>query len=228
MSGYTKLFNSILASTIWRADNVTRIVWITLLAMADRHGIAEGSIPGIADLARVSVKECRKAIGILAAPDEDSRSKEHAGRRIAAIDGGFQILNHAKYRARLSADERREYQRVKQAEYRKVRKQVSTNVINVGDTLTQFTHTEAEADTEAKEKAEETKSSKAGAPRPSTDRKASHKMLMKFAAESAQKLGTDATDADLRDHIKFALSRLHISYDGPDVARAIDAVRGQR
>ena len=43
MPGYTKLFNSILASTIWRADDKTRIVWITLLAMADKHGIVEAS-----------------------------------------------------------------------------------------------------------------------------------------------------------------------------------------
>ncbi len=151
MSGYTKLFNSILASTIWREDNITRIVWITLLAMADKNGIAEGSIPGLADFARVSVDECRAALTKLSAPDADSRSQEHDGRRIEAVDGGWQLLNHAKYRAKLNADERREYNRIKKAEERQ---QKSASVKHVNDTSALSAHTEAEADTEADPKAE--------------------------------------------------------------------------
>ena len=42
MSSYTKLHNSLLASTIWREDDKTRLVWITLLVMTDRHGLVEG------------------------------------------------------------------------------------------------------------------------------------------------------------------------------------------
>jgi hypothetical protein len=129
---------------VWREDHTTRIVWITLLAMADRHGIAEGSVPGLADFARVTVAECRSALAALMAPDPDSRSVEHEGRRIKAIDGGWQILNHAKYRQRLGADERREYLRQKQADYRRGKK--STNVSDVSDTYTLLTHTEAEAE----------------------------------------------------------------------------------
>lgn len=147
LTGYTKLFNSILASTIWREDDKTRIVWITLLAMADRHGLAEGSVPGIADFARVSVDDCRKALGKLSAPDEDSRSQEHEGRRIEAVEGGWRLLNHEKYRQKLSADERREYLKLKQREYR--RRGKSTGVDNVSDTDTVLTHTEAEAEAEA-------------------------------------------------------------------------------
>ena len=109
MSGYTKLFSSILASTIWRESMEVRIVWITLLAMAGRDGIAEGSVPGVADFARLPVDVTRAALQRLSEPDVDSRSQEHEGRRIQACDGGWMILNHAKYRAKLSADERREY-----------------------------------------------------------------------------------------------------------------------
>lgn len=150
MAGYTKLFNSILASTIWNEDNDTRIVWITLLAMAGKNGIAEGSVPGIAVFARLPVDATRKALEKLAAPDPDSRSQEHDGRRIEAVDGGWLIINHAKYRAKMSTDERREYLRVKQAEYRKARKQKSTNVNNVSDKYTELTQpkAEAKADTE--------------------------------------------------------------------------------
>lgn len=118
MVGYTKLFGSLLASTIWREDDKVRIVWITLLAMADKRGIAEGSIPGIADLARVSVEDCERALARLQEPDRFSRSTGNEGRRIAPTDGGFQILNHAKYRDRMSVEERREYRQKWMAERR--------------------------------------------------------------------------------------------------------------
>lgn len=134
MAGYTKLFASLLASTIWRESDKVRIVWITLLAMADQRGIAEGSIPGIADLARVSVEDCEKALARLQEPDRYSRSPEHDGRRICAVAGGFRVLNHAKYRERLNQEERREYQRRWVADRRRQMSTVST---------------QAEADTEA-------------------------------------------------------------------------------
>lgn len=125
MAGYTKLFNSILASTIWREDDKTRILWITLLAMADKHGIAEGSVPGLADLARVSLADCEHSLKRLSEPDQYSRSKVHDGRRIKETEGGWQLINHGKYREKMNADDRREYLRLKQAEHRQ---QKSTNV----------------------------------------------------------------------------------------------------
>lgn len=119
MAGYTKLFNSILASTIWREPSSIRIVWITMLAMANQNGEVEASIPGLSDLARISIEETEDALKALMAPDRYSRTKEHEGRRIEEIDGGWKILNHATYRAKMSADERRQYKKEKQAEYRK-------------------------------------------------------------------------------------------------------------
>jgi hypothetical protein len=149
MSGYTKLFNSILASTIWEADMPTRIVWITLLAMKDQHGVVEASIPGLATFARVTIPQARAALENLKAADPDSRTQEEEGRRIRDIEGGWYVINHDKYRRLLSVEERREYLRVKQAEYRA--KQKSTPVNTVSDKSTMLTHTEeeAEADTEA-------------------------------------------------------------------------------
>ena len=126
MAGYTKLFASLLASTIWRESDKVRIVWITLLAMADQYGIAEGSIPGIADLARVSIEDCEVALARLQEPDRYSRSPEHDGRRICAVAGGFRVLNHAKYRERLNQEERREYQRRWVADRRRQMSTVST------------------------------------------------------------------------------------------------------
>lgn len=118
MTGYTKLFGSILASTIWREDDKTRLVWITILAMVNRNGIAEGSIPGLADMARVSVTDCEAALEKLQSPDKYSRSQEYEGRRITPVDGGWLVLNYRKYRDRMNKDDRREYNRLKQAECR--------------------------------------------------------------------------------------------------------------
>lgn len=118
MSGYTKLFGSILASTIWRQDDKTRIVWITMLAMSDRNGIVEASMPGLADFARVSLADCERAIGILSSPDKHSRSEDAEGRRVESVDGGWKLINHRKYRDKLSVDERRQYKTLKQREYR--------------------------------------------------------------------------------------------------------------
>jgi hypothetical protein len=141
MSGYTKLFSSILASTIWRADNPTRLVWITMMAMSDRFGCVAASIPGLADMARVSLEECEKALISLQSPDKYSRSQEFDGRRVMPIEGGWQLVNHGKYRKILSEDERREYLRQKQQQYRaKIKAEavtvMSTPVNNVSDPYT--------------------------------------------------------------------------------------------
>jgi hypothetical protein len=109
MSGYTKLSHSIVTSTVWRESAQTRVVWITMLALADMHGEVEASVPGLADAARVTIEECEGALTILSAPDKYSRTKDFDGRRIEVIDGGWVILNHAKYRNLYSADERREH-----------------------------------------------------------------------------------------------------------------------
>lgn len=108
---YTKLFSSITESTVWGEPYATRIVWVTLLAMADSRGNCYGSVPGLARRANVTTDEARAALDSFRAPDSDSRTKDHDGRRIEDIDGGWKLLNHGKYSAVRSADERRDYKR---------------------------------------------------------------------------------------------------------------------
>lgn len=150
-SSYTKLFSSIVTSTIWREDDKTRIVWITLLALKNRHGQVAGSVPGLAAMANVCVADCELALAKLASPDGYSRSKEFEGRRIEATDGGWTILNHAKYRECMSVDERRAYQAEWQKGYRQRKKAAksSTALTNSVDTVeSTLTHTDADADAE--------------------------------------------------------------------------------
>jgi hypothetical protein len=107
--GFTKLFNTIVTSTIWQEDDKTRIVWITMLAIADHDGIVSAAVPGLASVAHVDIPSTEKALQNLSQPDEYSRTQDYDGRRIESIEGGWLILNYDKYRKMLSEEERKEY-----------------------------------------------------------------------------------------------------------------------
>lgn len=108
---YTKLQSSIIASTIWAEPSYTRVVWITMLALADRNGYVAASIPGLAHIAHVTRPEVENALYTLMQPDPDSRSKVCEGRRIEEIDGGWTIINYVAVRDSWTDDDKREYQR---------------------------------------------------------------------------------------------------------------------
>jgi hypothetical protein len=120
--GYTKLFNSIITSTIWTEDDRTRIVWITMLALADKNGEVQGSVPGLARMAGVPVEATEKALKKFLSPDKHSRTKDDNGRRIEEIDGGWHLLNHAKYRQMASKEEAQTAHAVRQKRYRERQK----------------------------------------------------------------------------------------------------------
>jgi len=98
MPNYTKLFSTIVTSTIWAESDRTRIVWITMLALADKNGEVHASLPGLARLAGVPLEDCEKAVTAFLSPDQYSRTPDNEGRRIVKIDGGWELLNFRKYR----------------------------------------------------------------------------------------------------------------------------------
>jgi hypothetical protein len=118
MSGYTKLFASILDSSVWFTPTHVRIVWVTMLAMADQDGIVEASLPGLAARAGVDRTQCEQALALFLAPDPDSRSAEHDGRRIERADGGWRLLNHGKYSDKLSRADKLEKAAERQRRWR--------------------------------------------------------------------------------------------------------------
>lgn len=149
---FTKLFASITESTVWCEPDATRITWIAMLAMADSQGRVWASIPGLANRARVTVEQAKKAIETFLSPDEYSRTPDHEGRRIEAIDGGWRLLNHEKYRnirdseaakeaKRKYINERRRREREEKAE--KVEGKIST--VERGRTQSNQAEAEAEA-----------------------------------------------------------------------------------
>jgi hypothetical protein len=150
--GFTKLFNTIVTSTIWQEDDETRIVWITMLAIADEFGNVFAAIPGLANVANVPVEATQKALNSLLSSDKWSRTKDFDGKRIEAIDGGWHILNYGKYRKIMNAEERKDYKTKWMADKRK---QLSTV-----DKSGQCRHrAEAEAEVQEKEKEKEVESS---------------------------------------------------------------------
>lgn len=114
---FTKLQRSILTSSVWLQSLETRVVWVTLLALCDRDGMARCSPLGLAHIARVDPKACEEAIEILSSPDPDSRDLGD-GRRIERVNGGFKILNYERVLSEGARETRREYMREKQREHR--------------------------------------------------------------------------------------------------------------
>lgn len=107
---YAKLFSTITTSTVWSEPHATRIVWVTMLAISDRCGEVQASIPGLARVANVSLPECEAALATFLSPDAYSRTPEHEGRRIEVVRGGWRLLNHDYYRRKLDAEDRKERQ----------------------------------------------------------------------------------------------------------------------
>lgn len=149
---FTKLISTITDSTIWREPDTTRIVWITMLAMADQHGVVAAAVPGLADRARVSLDATLAALATFKSPDQWSRTKDYEGRRIADVEGGWVLLNHEKHRAAVNAEDRREAAKLGM---RKLRAKLAAgaepvNGVNSGDQ--KLRQAEAEEDSKSEEK----------------------------------------------------------------------------
>ena len=143
MHGFTKLFSSILFSTVWLEPNHVRIMWITMLALSDKDGIINASIPGLAKAANLKISECKDALKRFQKPDEHSRTPDNEGRRIKTVDGGWLLLNHAKYRGKLKEDKLREQNANRQRRFRERNKVTKGNV-----TITDNAHTDTDTDTD--------------------------------------------------------------------------------
>lgn len=129
---FTKLFSSITASTIWVAPSNTRVVWITMLAMADHAGRIHASIPGLANIARVPLEDCHAALDMFMAPDIYSRTTDNEGRRIESIPGGWRLLNYTKFREMKDEESQKEAKRKYMANRRsKEKKELFISAANV-------------------------------------------------------------------------------------------------
>jgi hypothetical protein len=137
---YVKLFASILDSSVWCEPKDVRVLWVSMLAMADRDGIVRASPPGLARRANLTSEECAKALLVLEAPDPISSSQEHEGRRVEPFPGGWTIFNYPLYRDLADADTRRIQTRDAVRRHRAKKASVSTSKQS-------YAHTDTTTDT---------------------------------------------------------------------------------
>src|SRR5262245_22814697 len=98
MTGFAKIYTTILDSSIWEEELHVRVVWIAVLTLADARGMVEASVVGLTRRANVTRAQCEDALQRLKAPDPNSKSPENEGRRIEDVKGGWLILNYRAYR----------------------------------------------------------------------------------------------------------------------------------
>ena len=118
---YAKLFASLYNGTLrGRPDEI--LVFTNLLAHTSKDGVVDKHPRAIAEETGISLERVNAAIATLEAPDAESRSPEADGARIVRMDEhrvwGWRVVNHAKYRAIRSEEDRAEQNRLAQARWR--------------------------------------------------------------------------------------------------------------
>lgn len=96
-----------LHSSVWQESVSTKLMWVTLLLMANRDGEVRAAIPGLANAAGIPIAECEAAMATFMAPDPYSQSQEYGGQRVKHENGVWVILNYSHYRGLESAEEAR-------------------------------------------------------------------------------------------------------------------------
>lgn len=99
-AGFAKIYGDRLArSSLLDTGVATRWVFVFMLSQADSEGRFRcATVSALARTAAVTIEEARKAIEELSAPDPESTTKAHEGRRILPIQGGWQLVNYTVYR----------------------------------------------------------------------------------------------------------------------------------
>lgn len=158
---YGKHFASMYTGSMLGAGPDVFAVWGWVISHAV-DGEVEVNCKLLAAVIGAPVERIRAAVDYLCAPDPESRSEDHDGRRMQHVAGfTYSVTNHNRYRAIRCEMDRREYNRIKQAEHRdrvraakqiepeSVKKTVKTSLtpVNAGQ---QSAHTEADTESEAR------------------------------------------------------------------------------
>ena len=98
MSDFVKVYDTLLTSSVWFQGKDVRILWITLLVMADADGNVHSSLPGLAHTAALTRAETEAALSVLEAPDPDDTSGVLDGVRVVREPWGWHVVNRTAYR----------------------------------------------------------------------------------------------------------------------------------
>jgi hypothetical protein len=122
-------------------------VWIAMLAKTDATGYVRVAAPAMARLCHLTREDFDRVIDAYCAPDPESRTADHEGRRLERVEGGWQILNYTKYRECLKQPDH-STNRVKK--YREKQRQCNGSTVSETDETICNAYAEAEAEAEAK------------------------------------------------------------------------------
>lgn len=145
---YVKLFSQILHSSI--ADNRRlRHFFTDMLLCADVKGYVMMTPAALARAIGCGVDEVEWGLAALMTPDPQSKTPDHQGRRIEAVDGsgyGWRILNYEAYRAMKDGDQMREATRIRVQRHRA--KHAAPDPVTSCNASNANTEAEAEAEAE--------------------------------------------------------------------------------
>ena len=124
---YGKAFESMYTGSMVGAGLNVFAVWNYAITKA-KCGIVELNPKLMVAILGGTIKEVESAMAFLTKPDPESRSKEEEGRRLVR-EGQFQyrVVNWAAYQGIKNADDLREYNRIKQADYRARKKALKSS-----------------------------------------------------------------------------------------------------
>lgn len=147
---YGKFFESTFTGSMLGAGPEVISVWAYIIAHA-KNGQVEINPKLVAFSIGMSVESVQGAIEYLCAPDPQSRNKDHDGARLVKEgELAYIVVSHDKYKNMRTADERREYNRIKKRESReKLRNnkgRSNKSKMSKMSTLSAKTEAEAEAD----------------------------------------------------------------------------------
>jgi hypothetical protein len=125
---YNRIYESLFEGSMVGAGALTFAVWSYVLgkmkpSRKDNQFYVEINPVLLGAILGEKVEDVAVVLASMCAPDEQSRTKDEKGARLVR-EGQFlyRVVNGSRYNDLRSHEERREYQKLKQAEYRKRRK----------------------------------------------------------------------------------------------------------
>lgn len=102
MSGYAPLYPSMFEGSL-RGKPEQLLVWTWVIAHKNMFGVIDQHPRCCADATGLPLDVVCRVLAEFCAPDAESRSQEHEGRRLVPIEGrgfGWRVVNHELYRDR--------------------------------------------------------------------------------------------------------------------------------
>jgi hypothetical protein len=196
---FAKVHGTILNSSIWLEDRDTRLLWLTMLIMANWDGVVEASVGGLAHRARLPREDVEKGLEILCGPDPDSRDGT-TGERIEKVPGGWFILNVAQYRDRQTDAQVKTNARVRK--HRAKRKSETEGVTgNDATPRNDLSPTDRDLDVDGRQRSE--KSTRAPKPKPVRPEGVSEEVWKEWVAHRKRKRAS-VTPLVIKQHQKEA------------------------